>query len=48
MDFENRDYDLALFHIEQFAQLYSKNISYTKELETILKHVRYSDFSAIW
>jgi HEPN domain-containing protein len=24
MDFENRDYDLVLFHIEQFAQLYSK------------------------
>jgi len=30
MDFENRDYDLALFHIEQFEQLYSKYLLYKR------------------
>jgi len=30
MDFENRDYDLVLFHIEQFAQLYSKYLLYKR------------------
>ncbi len=30
MDFENRDYDLVLFHIEQFAQLYSKYLLFKR------------------
>jgi HEPN domain-containing protein len=29
-DFENRNYDLVLFHIEQFAQLYSKYLLYRR------------------
>jgi HEPN domain-containing protein len=29
-DFENGDYDLVLFHVEQFVQLYSKYLMYRK------------------
>jgi len=29
-DFENDDYDLVLFHVEQFVQLYSKYLMYRK------------------
>ena len=30
VDLDSGDYDLALFHIEQFAQLYSKYLMYRK------------------
>jgi HEPN domain-containing protein len=30
VDLENGDYDLVLFHVEQFAQLYSKYLMYRR------------------
>ena len=30
VDYEHEDYDLALFHVEQFVQLYSKYLLYKK------------------